>query len=71
MGAVRNAYKILVGKPKGKRQLGRPRRRWEDNIKIDLKEKGFWGCELNSSCSGRGPVAGSCEHGNDPPGSIK
>jgi hypothetical protein len=34
---------ILVGKPKGKRSLGRPRRRWEDNIKTDLTEIG-WGC---------------------------
>jgi len=38
MGEVRNAYKILVGKLK--RQLGRPRRRWEDNIKTDLRERG-------------------------------
>jgi hypothetical protein len=34
----RNAYRILVGKPEGKRPLGRPRRRWVDNIKIDLRE---------------------------------
>jgi hypothetical protein len=37
-GEKRNAYRILVGKPEGKRPLGRPRRRWEDNIKIDLGE---------------------------------
>jgi hypothetical protein len=37
MGEKRNAYRILVGKPEGRRQLGRPRRRWVDNIKIDLK----------------------------------
>jgi hypothetical protein len=41
MGEMRNAYKILVEKPEGKRSLGRPRRRWEDNIKIDLREIGF------------------------------
>jgi hypothetical protein len=35
MGEKRNAYRILVGKPDGKRQLGRPRHRWEDNIRID------------------------------------
>jgi hypothetical protein len=38
----RNAYRILVGKPEGKRQLGRPRRRCLDNIKLDFKEIG-WG----------------------------
>jgi hypothetical protein len=38
-----NAYRIMVGKPEGKRPLGRPRRRWEDNIKMDLREIG-WGC---------------------------
>jgi hypothetical protein len=38
MGEKRNVYKLLVGKPEGKRPLGRPRRRWIDNIKIDLLE---------------------------------
>jgi hypothetical protein len=38
---VRNAYRILVGKPGGTRLLGRPRRRWVDNIKIDLREIGW------------------------------
>jgi hypothetical protein len=37
MGARRNAYGILMGKPEGKRTLGRPRRRWEDKIKMDLR----------------------------------
>jgi hypothetical protein len=36
MGKERTAYRILVGKPEGKRPLGRPKRRWEDNIKMDL-----------------------------------
>jgi hypothetical protein len=36
MGEKRNVYRLLVGKPKGKRQLGRPRHRWIDNIKMDL-----------------------------------
>ena len=41
MDQSRNAYRILVGKPEGKRPLGRPRRRWEDNtIKMDLREVG-------------------------------
>jgi hypothetical protein len=43
MGEGRGLYRVLVGKPEGKRQLGRPRRRWEDNIKMDLQEVGF-GC---------------------------
>jgi hypothetical protein len=38
MGDMRNAYDILVGKPKGKRPLGRPWRRWENNIRMDLRE---------------------------------
>jgi hypothetical protein len=41
MGEVRGAYIILVGRPEGRRPLGRPRRRWEDNIKMDLREIGF------------------------------
>jgi hypothetical protein len=40
MGEERGAYRVLVGKPEGKRPLGRPRRRWEDNIKTDLREVG-------------------------------
>ena len=39
-GEGRGVYRVLVGKPQGKRPLGRPRRRWEDNIKMDLKEVG-------------------------------
>jgi hypothetical protein len=42
MGEGRGAYRILVGRPKGRRPLGRPRLRWEDNIKMDLQEVG-WG----------------------------
>jgi hypothetical protein len=42
MGEKRNAYRLLVGKPEGKRPLGRPRRRWVDNIRMDLLEVG-WG----------------------------
>jgi hypothetical protein len=38
VGERRGAYRVLLGKPEGKRQLGRPRRRWEDNIKMDLQE---------------------------------
>jgi hypothetical protein len=41
MREMRGAYNILVGGPEGRRPLGRPRRRWEDNIKMDLREIGF------------------------------
>jgi hypothetical protein len=43
MRETRNAYRILVGKPEGKRPLGRQRRRWVDNIKIDVRERGWDG----------------------------
>jgi hypothetical protein len=43
MGEGRGAYRVLVGRPKGKRPLGRPRHRWEDNIKMDLRETGIDG----------------------------
>jgi hypothetical protein len=45
MRKKRNAYWILVGKPEGKRPLGRPRRRWEDNIRMDLREIGWGGMD--------------------------
>jgi hypothetical protein len=41
MGEKRNEYRLLVGKPEGKRPLGRPRRRWVDNIRMDLGEVGW------------------------------
>jgi hypothetical protein len=45
MGDTRNAYRILVGKPEGKRPLERPRHRWVDNIKMDLREIGWDGVD--------------------------
>jgi hypothetical protein len=45
MGEKRNAYRILVGKPEEKRPLGGPRRRWEDNIKMDVREIGWGGMD--------------------------
>jgi hypothetical protein len=45
MGEKSNAYRILVGKPEGKRLLGKPRRRWVDNIKMDLREIGWCGLD--------------------------
>jgi transposase len=43
MGEGRGVYRVLVGRPEGKRPLGRPRRRWEDNIKMDLRDIGIDG----------------------------
>jgi transposase len=43
MGEGRSVYRVLVGRPEGKSPLGRPRRRWEDNIKMDLREIGIDG----------------------------
>jgi hypothetical protein len=47
MGEVRGAYNILVGRPEGRRPLGRPRRRWVDNIKMDLREIVFGDVDLS------------------------
>jgi hypothetical protein len=63
MGEGRGVYRVLVGRPEGKRPLGRPRRRWEDNIKLDLRDR--WG-ELDSAGLGQGPMAGFYEHGDEP-----
>jgi hypothetical protein len=70
MGEVRGACNILVGKPEGRRPLGRPRRRWKDNIKVDLREIGFGDVDWIRLAL-EGQVASSCEHGNEPSGSIK
>jgi hypothetical protein len=45
MREKRNAYKILVGKPEGKKPLGRPKCRWEDNVNMDLRETGWGGMD--------------------------
>jgi hypothetical protein len=42
MGEERGVYRVLVGKPEGKRPLGRPRHRWVDNTRMDLQEVGCW-----------------------------
>jgi hypothetical protein len=62
---MKNAYTISVRKPKGKRLLGRSKCKWKGNIKMNLKEIR---CEGEFSW---GPVAGSCEHGNEPLISIR
>jgi hypothetical protein len=52
-GEVRGAYNILVGRPEGRRPLGRPRRRWEDNIKMDRREIGFGDVDLTHLAQNR------------------
>jgi hypothetical protein len=58
-----------LGGPKA-RALGRPRRRWENNIKMDLREIGIDGANW-IQLVGQSPVAGLCEHGNEPSDSIR
>jgi len=54
MGEERSVYRFLMGKPEGKRPLGRPRRRWEDNIKVDLQEVGCEGMDWIELAQDRG-----------------
>jgi hypothetical protein len=68
--ARKGAYRVLVENSEERRQLGRQRRRWEDNIKLDPGEE-VWGHGLDRSGSEYGPVVGSCECGNEPSGSLK
>ena len=70
MEQFRNAYRVFVGKPESKRPLGRPRRRWEGNIKINLREVGFDPRDCIALLK-IGPMAGLCKGGNEPPGSLK
>jgi hypothetical protein len=69
IGEERKLYKVLVGKPKGKRPLGRPRRRREDGIRMDLKVigRGVW---IGFDWLRIGPVASCCECGDEPSGSC-
>jgi hypothetical protein len=69
MGERRGVYMIWVGRPEGRRPLGTPRPRWEDNIKVDLGELGL-GHGLDWSGLLQGQVAGCCECGDKPSGSI-
>jgi hypothetical protein len=68
-GAGRNVYRVLVGKPEGKGALERPRRRWEDGIKMDLGEIGFGGVEWIQLVQDRDRWGGCCECGDEPSGS--
>jgi hypothetical protein len=63
MGDESCAYRVLVWKPEGKRPLGRLRRRWEDNIKMEPKEIGYVGMDLIRGC--QGSLMDFCEHGNE------
>jgi len=70
MGEGRGVHRVLVGKPDGKRPLGRPRCRWKDNIKMDLQEVGGGGDWMElAEDRDRWRVLG--EYGNEPSGSIK
>ena len=67
MGEGKVVYRVLVGNPGGRRPLGKPRRRWEDNIKMDLQEVVCRGMDWIQLAQ----VAGTCECCNEPSGSIK
>jgi hypothetical protein len=69
MGEERKLYKVLVGKPEGKRPLGRPRQRWEDGIRMDLGENGL-GVWIGFDWLRIGLAAGCCECGDEPSGSC-
>jgi hypothetical protein len=71
MGKRRDAHRVLMGKPEGERPLGRPRRKWEDNIKRDLQDVGWVGMDWIDLAQNRGKWGGSCECGNGTSGSIK
>jgi hypothetical protein len=70
MGEERKVYKVLMGKPEGKRPLERPRRRWDEGIRMDLREIGLGGGGLDSTSSGQGPVAVCGQCGYEPSGSC-
>jgi hypothetical protein len=67
MGEERVVYRVLVEKPGGKRPLGRPRRRWEDNVRMNLQEVGFGYEDWIGLVQDRS----ACECGEEPSGSIK
>jgi hypothetical protein len=71
MGEVRGAHNILVGRPEGRRPLGRPRRRWEDNIMMDLREIGFGDIDWIHWAQDRDRWRALVNTVNEPSGSIK
>jgi hypothetical protein len=70
IGEERGVYRVLVGRSECKRSLGRPRRRWEDNIEMDLREMEIDGANW-IRLAREGQMADFCEHGNETSGSIK
>jgi hypothetical protein len=70
MGDMKNAYEILVGVPQAKKPLRRPRRRWEDNIRMHIKEIEWEGVDYMHLAQDK-EVVSSFEHGNELSGSIK
>jgi hypothetical protein len=70
MGVGRGVYRGLVGKSECKRPLGRPRRRWEDNIKLDFRDIGIDGVNWIRLAQDR-VMMRFCEHGDEPSGSMK
>jgi hypothetical protein len=69
MGKERKVYRVFVGKPYGKRPLGRPRHKWEDGIRMDLRDTGRGKCGLVPAGSGIWPVADSRKYGDEYSGS--
>ena len=69
MGEGKCVHRVLVEKAEGKRPLGRPRRRWEDNIKMDLQEVGGSCGDWMQLAQDRDRWAGTCEYGEKPSGS--
>ena len=71
IGEERGVYRVLVGKPEGRRPLGRPRRRWVDNIRMDLLEVGCRYMDWIGLAQDRDSWRNRCECGNEPSGSVK
>jgi hypothetical protein len=70
MGEERKVYKVLVGNPEGKRPLGRPRRRWEDGIRMDLREIGLGGVDWIRLAQDRERWRAVVQSGDEPSGSC-
>jgi hypothetical protein len=68
---MRIPYKSLVGKPEGNRQIRRPRGRWKDNIRMNIRGKKWESVDWVHLAHYKWAVTATCEYGNEPPGSIK